>query len=262
MFCPSVCLPWGTATGETAIWSGEAWRTFSWHQVGILGLPHRLYQHVSFVCGNLSEDREIAREQKEKTWSRPTWRTGDHGHSRYAMMSKNLHRRLIWIEWWQKDMREDSSHKLQPIEGWVLSSTGIRLSRLTTSDGLAHTGLWDAGVGVVTELSLACRYFQYLSVIWVSNIGNFGWCGDVEMFLGLESFLFAAQPRVKRVQFTQHCKSLPGFALAKMEGCLFFLWQPLFEFYWPDAPNRMEWHGMIGRNWLWLTTVDLVIDST
>ena len=82
------------------------------------------------------------------------------------------------------------------------------------------------------------------------------------MFLGLESFLFAAQPRIKRVQFTLHCKSLPGFALAKMEGCLFFLWQPLFEFYWPDAPNRMEWHGMIGRNWLGLTTVDLVIDST
>ena len=47
-------------------------------------------------------------------------------------------------------MREDSSQKLQPIEGWVLSSTGIRLSRLTTSDGLAHTGLWAAGVVVVT----------------------------------------------------------------------------------------------------------------
>lgn len=46
-------------------------------------------------------------------------------------------------------MREDSQ-KLQPSEGWVLSSTGIRLSRLTTSDELAHTGLWDAGVVVVT----------------------------------------------------------------------------------------------------------------
>lgn len=203
------------------------------------------------MCGNLSEDREIAREQKEKTWSRPTWRTGDHGHLRYAMMCNDvhiyLHRRLIWIEWWQKDMREDSQ-KLQPIEGWVLSNTGIRLSRLTTSDGLAHTGLWDAGVVVVTgtfigmsilPVSFSDMSFKTLE-IWM--------CGDVEMFLGLESFLFAAQPRVKRVQFTQHCKSLPGFALAKMEGCLFFLWQPLFEFYWPDAPNRMEWHGMIGRN--------------
>ena len=257
MFCPSLVC------SEVLQLEGQLFEveTLGKLSVGIklafLDSQHHLHQHVSFVWrlvwgqgdskGAKGENVESTHLKNRRLWPLEIWND----------VHISACRRLIWIEWWQNDMREESSQKLQPsIEGWVLLSTGIRLSQLTTSDGLAHTGLWDAGVAVTMGT------FIRMSILPVSSSDEFQNIGIWMTFLGLESFLFAAQPRVKRVQIKEHRKSLPGFAFAKMEGCLFFLWQPLFEFYWPDAPNRMEWHGMIGRNWLGLTSVDLVIDST
>ena len=38
-----------------------------------------------------------------------------------------------------------------------------------------------------------------------------------------------------------------------VEGCLFFLWQPLFELYWPHPPERMEF---------WISKMPILIGTT
>lgn len=58
-------------------------------------------------------------------------------------------------------------------------------------------------------------------------------------------------PTVSAYNFRRTCAYWIGVLF--VEGCLFFLWQPLFELYWDDPPKRMEF---------WISKMPILFGTT